>query len=172
MARKREKRKSVWVTRLRVQMAKEYGLTGKPFDAAKRDYEGLTLKTFLKKALPPDLAELEGPNGEVAYVRNDSNYWEPNKHTLVLEMPLSLRAAQKREALRQADNFFERFEIADQEAFLWERTSSASEENLIKKPLLEWAIPARDLFPDTVSEQSGITSLRNPMGAAPHSRRL
>lgn len=105
-----------WVTRLNVRTAKEYGLTAAEFDRARKDYEGLTQKELLKKALPPGLAELVGPNGELAYVRNDSNPWEHNKHTLVLEVPLSLTATQKREAIRQATNFFERLYIADQEA--------------------------------------------------------
>ena len=114
-----EKEKNIkksWLTRLHVETAKEWKLTPEEFDRIRKDYAGLTQKELINKALPASGAELVGPNGEVAYIRNDSNYRERNKHTLVVEMPLSLQAAQKREALQQATNFFECLEIADQEA--------------------------------------------------------
>lgn len=115
MPEKPPQRKPIWVTRFRLEMGIKWNLTPEQLERAKKDYAGLTQREFMEKNLLPEAAELNGPNGERAFVRNGSNDYEKNKYILVMEIPLFLPASQKREATKQASNFFERLYISDYE---------------------------------------------------------
>ena len=117
MGSQKKPSQGAWLTRLNIKKAREWGLTDEQFEWARKAFEGLTLKEFLKKNLPGDIAELIGPTGERAYVRDDDlRHYEIYGKLLVVEIPLTHTAKQKREATRQAANFFERLHVIDQEA--------------------------------------------------------
>lgn len=101
---------------LNEEAVKKYNLTPEEIKKLSERYITLDEDNFKRAGLPVDLVLLKGQKGEIACVRDDSDYKHKNKFSLILKFPLSLTITEQRDWISYASKFFKPLIISQREA--------------------------------------------------------
>jgi hypothetical protein len=120
---------------LNINEAKNLYLSPKDIEKLLKQYESFSLNDILKKKVNflPELVLLKGKNGETAYVRNDSSYYEKHKYNIIFELPLRLKAQEQRNFVSFAYLLFKDKFLSDSEQV----EQKQEFKNIVKKPFSE-----------------------------------
>lgn len=96
----------IWIS-LNRERAKLLDCTDKEIEELEKELEHkkIALKYYYKANIPPELILIKSSFGEKGFVRKEPRYKE-EKHTLVVEYPLSSSAEHQRRWIKHASTFF------------------------------------------------------------------